>query len=93
MPQGRLTNDVKRMRDRLEDAQAALSNVPDDLDETSLRVKQAMLRSWVVEPVLEPASLRLAQMRKAVLLAKQELDALWHEWNERGWSLEEDSHD
>ena len=93
MPQGRLTNSADRKRSHLETAQAALANLQDDLDEISLRTRQAMRRTRVVEPVLLPSLDRLAQVREAVVMAQRELASFWHEQNDGAWSFTEDADD
>ena len=74
-------------------AQAALAYVQDDLDEITLRTRQAVQRSKIVETVLLPSIDRLVQVRAAVVQAQRELASYWHEQNAEGWSLKEDEDD
>lgn len=56
-----------------EDLLACLLLMETDLDELTVRIRQAMRRTELVRPVLEPALERLAELRRTI---EQSHDAL-----------------
>lgn len=82
---GRLTTEAERRRGHVEEAMMTLSSTLTLIDETVLRVRQALRRSPVVGSVLQPALHRLAEIHRQVRHAKKELNEFWVEEQERRW--------
>jgi len=80
-----LTKRAHTQRTHLETAQAALSTLLADVDEVTLRNRQAMQRSPLVEPVLSPALDRLNGIRAGVAVALDELSSIWYAERADGW--------
>lgn len=70
---GRLTDARRAERDEFEEALALLWRAAKDLDETALRIEQAMRRSAAVQDVLRPALERVKEIRGRVQQSKRML--------------------
>lgn len=82
---GRLTKSKGARRDEYEEALALLWRTSRDLDETALRIEQAIRRSTSVTDVLAPALDRVRDIRARVIAAKTIIARQWAEQQSRRW--------
>jgi hypothetical protein len=82
---GRLSDQARQLRDELETAQAILLTCAVDLDEVTLRIRQAMRRTPLVGDVLRPALKRVERIHQDLELAQSELSKTWKEKQARKW--------
>ena len=83
---GRLTDQARSLRDQLENAQASLLVCAIDLDEVTLRIRQAMRRTSLVSDVLTPALDRLERIHNELKLAQCQLSQKWDQKQKEKWS-------
>lgn len=82
---GRISDDRKTERDHLEEAQVLLLTISIDLDEVSLRIRQAIRRTRIVEDVLNPAVERLDQVHDDLQRMQRDLRSSWEEGQRKKW--------
>ena len=85
MKAGRISFDGHFERDRLEEAQVILAEVSMDLDEISLRIRQAIRRTSMVHGVLEPAYRHLELARADIAKVQVDLGEAWRERQKKRW--------
>lgn len=86
MGAGRLTNDGRNKRDRVEIALFALSATLLDLDEIMLRIRQAERRTALVTEVLGPAAVCVGRIRQDINTARQAMGDAWVAGPEMKWN-------
>jgi hypothetical protein len=82
---GRLNLMATQNRDHLETAMTAHVDALLAIDETLLRIRQALRRSNQVKDVLEPAVERMMEIRRELVLAQQEVRQAWQAEQEKKW--------
>jgi len=85
MRRGRLTNKGQVRRDGVETAMMLLHAMLTDVDELMVRNQQAMRRTALVAPVLEPAVDRLHHMRAELRLCQRHLSGVWSDGEAQRW--------
>ena len=85
---GNLKSEARLLRDELETAQAILLTCAVDLDEVTLRIRQAMRRTPLVGDVLSPALKRLERIHKDLSLMQSTLSKTWTKKQARKWKEE-----
>jgi hypothetical protein len=85
MSKGRLTDEARLHRDQLERIIFELGPILPALDEVILRSKQAVRRTPIVAPVLEPAIFRLEEIRQRINNITLALGEIWTNGSERKW--------
>lgn len=83
--QGGLRDAPRQRRDQIEEALIVLQSLMLDADELSVRIDQAMHRTVLVVPVLEPARGRAVQMREQLSGLRERLSAYWVAGQARRW--------
>ncbi len=76
---GRIKASEQRRREQVEAVQARLMLAALDLDEVTLRQRQALRRFPALGGVLDPAIERLGEIRREVRKAHQLMAELWNE--------------
>lgn len=82
---GDLAQDAKSRRDQIEGALVGLHTLIVDIDEVSMRINQAISRTPLVSPVLEPAVKRAALIRAHLSTLHTELSEYWRTGQSRRW--------
>ena len=85
MTRGRLTNQGREIRDRVEDALFDLNQSADLQDEAILRIQQAIGQTEKVYGVLNPALDRLSKSQSKMHRAKGFLEWLWIQGKDGRW--------
>ena len=85
MSKGRLSDKARLDRDRVEALIFELGPVLAALDEVALRCRQAVRRTPIVDPVLQPAIHRLEDIRGRIHNVTLALGAIWSDGADRKW--------